>query len=189
MKPAHGWGGKLHWIHSASTPHATLYGVHPKRGGQGIDALGILPQRQGWCVHDSWAPYFDYPGRHALCNAHHLRELTFLHEHYHQPWAADLRHLLAQMKQATDAARAAHRPSLWLDQRAFFNDRYSVLLAQAALSLGPPPQVSGKRRPKRSPAQNFVRRLLARRDQVLAFITDLTVPFLNNSPSGCAAFP
>lgn len=172
--------GKLHWIHSASTPQATLYGLHPKRGGQGIDALGVLPQRQGWCVHDGWAPYFDYPGHHALCNAHHLRELTFIHEQYHHAWAADLRHQLVQMKQAADAARAANRPCLWLDQLAYFKDRYTVLLAQAAQSLGPPPKTTGKRRPKRSPAQNLLRRLQLRRDQVLAFITDLTVPFDNN---------
>jgi transposase len=30
-------------------------------------------------VHDGWKPYRAYTDfRHALCNIHHLRELTFL---------------------------------------------------------------------------------------------------------------
>lgn len=172
--------GRLHWIHAASTPQATLYGLHARRGREGIDALGILPHRQGWCVHDNWAPYFDYPVRHALCNAHHLRELTFIHEHYHHAWAADLRHHLARMKRTADAARAAGQPALWLDQIAFFTDRYLGLLTQAAHSLGPPLEATGNRRPKRSPAHNLLRRLFSRQRHVLAFIADLSVPFDNN---------
>ena len=45
--------------------------------------------------------------RHALCNIHHLRELTYLEEQYGQTWAKDLKDLLREMKAATDQARAA----------------------------------------------------------------------------------
>jgi hypothetical protein len=31
--------------------------MSPKRGREGIEALGVLPQRRGWCVHDGWKAY------------------------------------------------------------------------------------------------------------------------------------
>src|SRR2546430_10825099 len=54
------------------------------------DLAGILPHFGGTAVHDGWASYQYYPCRHALCNAHHLRELTAIHEADKQEWAASM---------------------------------------------------------------------------------------------------
>lgn len=71
--------GKLHWMHVASTEQATYLEVHPKRGRQALDEIGILPQRKGVVVHDGYGSYRQYPdAEHALCNAHHLRELVLI---------------------------------------------------------------------------------------------------------------
>jgi len=36
-------------------------------------------------VHDGWKPYRRYAAcQHALCNIHHLRELTFVEEELRQ---------------------------------------------------------------------------------------------------------
>ena len=79
---------KLHWVHVASSQTASLYTFHEKRGQEGMNAAGILPTFEGIAVHDHWLPYFCYDQlKHSLCNAHHLRELIFIHEQEKEEWA------------------------------------------------------------------------------------------------------
>ena len=68
---------------------------HEKRGSEAIDALGVIPEFEGVLVHDHWKPYYKYSCLHALCNAHHLRELTCATEQYHQKWVAEMTDHLA----------------------------------------------------------------------------------------------
>jgi Transposase IS66 family len=99
--------GRVAWAHVASTARLTHYPIHPRRGQDATDAIGILPGYTGVSVHDGWKPYWaNTQCRHALCNIHHLRELTFLEEEYAQAWAKELKGLLREMKAATDQARA-----------------------------------------------------------------------------------
>ena len=66
-------GKEKRWLHVASTPLLTLYGIFLSRGKEAIDALGILPNYFGVVVHDFWGPYKSYPCKHAYCNAHIIR--------------------------------------------------------------------------------------------------------------------
>src|SRR5260221_3323675 len=176
--------GKLAWVHVASTQRLTHYAVHTKRGSEATDAIGILPNYVGVSVHDGWKPYGQYRTcRHALCNIHHLRELTFVEEEYAQRWAKELKDLLRAMRTTADQARAQGQRHLPATQREPFLTRYRALLA-AGLAANPPPDQH--RRPSQhgrlaqSPVRNLLERLLLRHDQVLAFFDDLAIPFDNN---------
>lgn len=174
--------GKLAWAHVTCTDQLTHYAIHAKRGSAATEAIGILPTYQGVSVHDGWKPYQTYTQcRHALCNVHHLRELTYLEEQYQQAWATDMKALLREMHAAADAARAQGASHLVASQRAAFVARYETLLASGLAANPPPPRRSGQRgRLKQAPARNLLERLWLQQEQALAFLDDLTIPFDNN---------
>ena len=177
--------GHREWLHVACTPTLTHYGVHPRRGSRATDVLGILPAFTGTAVHDCYRSYLHYSGcAHALCNAHVLRELIFLHEQHHQAWADELATLLVSAKDLADAARAAGRARVDPVTRAVITAHYDHLLWQGWAANPPtaPPADRPRRRGCRpqTKAQNLLDRLRTYRDAVLAFLHDLRVPFDNN---------
>jgi transposase len=174
--------GRLAWVHVASTQRLTRYAVHAKRGSEATDAIGILPDCTGVCVHDGFKSYQRYTRcRHALCNIHHLRELTFLEEQYQQPWAKELKGVLLEMKTAVEQARTDGLRQLPSPTREAFVTRYRALLA-AGHAANPPPAHRPRQRGrvKQTPARNLLERLWLGQEQVLAFLGDLTIPFDNN---------
>ncbi len=175
-------GGRLAWAHVASTDRLTHYAIHAKRGSEATSEIGILPGYRGVSVHDGWKPYQAHTTcRHALCNVHHLRELTFVEEQYQQAWAKDLKALLVEMRTATEQARARGEMRLPPLQRDPLVARYERLLA-LGLAANPPPTHDPRRRgrSKQSPTRNLLERLWLGQDQTLAFLDDLTIPFDNN---------
>lgn len=173
---------RLHWLHVVSTPRLTWYGVHPKRGSDAIHAFGLLPAFRGRLIHDCWRPYFGLACAHGLCNAHLLRELTFLHEQLGQAWAARLHQLLLDMHRVV-AARKQIAAGLAPAQRASWRRRDHAIVAQGC-AANPvqlpqsPPHRRGRR--KQTKAQNLLDRLQAHARSVLAFLDDFRVPFSNN---------
>jgi len=174
--------GQLNWLHVASTDHLTYYGVHPKRGQDGMKAIGILPEFEGRAVHDHWQSYFTFDHcQHALCNAHHLRELQFIVDQYEQPWAQEMAHLLLDIKAEVDTA-PQEQMSLSPERLAYFEQRYDELIAQGLMANPPPadPPPKKRGRKKQTPPKNLLDRLQQRKRQVLAFMYDFRVPFDNN---------
>lgn len=177
--------GHLQWVHVASTANVTYLDVDPQRGVKAHQALDILPHRTGRVMHDDYASYFKYSdAQHATCNAHHLRDLVFLHERYAQTWAEDMAQLLVEIKDHVAVAHEAGQPALSAEQLTQFETRYQTVLT-AGYAANPPPVVEPKApkargKPKQSPARNLLDRLDKHRSAVLAFMYDFKVPFDNN---------
>ena len=166
----------LRWLHTVSTPALTYYTVHRKRGDEALLDAGVLPNCQGWALHDGFKPYFGFQTvRHALCNAHHLRELQFALEQYQAAWAQDMQTLLLEMKRQ----REAH--DLSAETIGQLEKRYDALV-EAGLQAFPlqprPPNPRG--RWAQHPVTNLLLRLRDHRDAVLAFLHHPEVPFDNN---------
>jgi transposase len=178
-------GGKLKWLHSSSTKRASYYYIHAKRGSDAMDAIGILPKRTKWCVHDYWKAYLKYAkAKHALCNAHVLRELTFLVEQYQQAWATEMIELLLVIKQTVEVAKELGEEALAREQIASFENHYDQIVDKGLLS-NPTPEKTDEQSKKRgkakqSKAKNLLDRLRNHRDKELAFMYDFKVPFDNN---------
>ena len=174
-------GARLRWLHSAGTPVLSWYGAHDKRGQAAMDDFGILPAFEGVAVHDGWASYRDYACTHALCNAHHLRELIFLEETTEQAWPRKMIGFLCRAKDQADAAKLAQRP-LETGQLSALRRQYKALLAQGERDNPPRERTQAKQRGriKQSPAVNLLLRLREHADDVLRFLTDPRVPFDNN---------
>ena len=103
--------GKLQWLHVASTERLTDYTVHAKRGQAAMEAAGILPGFTGRGMHDHWKAYFAYTDcTHALCNAHHLRNWSFVHKQYGQAWARRWRNSWSRSKPRSTPPRRTGRP-------------------------------------------------------------------------------
>jgi transposase len=177
--------GKLHGLHVLATDLLTWMGIHPHRGKKAFDAFGLLTSFIGTLIHDGWKPYRDLVCTHALCNAHHLRELTYLFEEMGQAWANPLIELLVAACQEVTAAGGPLAP----DRIAHFRSLYLAIIAEgeAANPRAPP---SGKRgRTRQSKAVNLLQRLRTYADDVLRFMTDPGVPFTNNLAEQAVRMP
>lgn len=170
-------GGERRWVHSAGTDAVTLYRTHAKRGREALDAMGVLSGYKGVAVHDAYTSYLSYPGHHALCNAHLLRDLVALEEETQAPWTGAMQTLLREAHAAARQARS--QGATRLEAEAFW-ERYGALLEEGRAAHPYKPPSRPKVRGRQSAGYNLVRRLERHAHAVLAFVEDLQVPFDNN---------
>jgi transposase len=170
--------GKRLWLHAASSDQWTLFYPHEKRGKIAMDEMGVLPNFKGTAVHDHWKPYYLYTCLHSLCNAHHLRELTYAFEKEGQQWAHDMQLLLLEIKKAVDTHQLLQPKQLTLYRR-----KYRAILRKADAECPNPATITDppkNGRIKRSKSRNLLERLRKYEQDVLRFMTDVNVPFTNN---------
>jgi len=171
-----------HWRHVASTEQISCYHIDPKRGQTAMDEMGVLPDYQGYAVHDHWGSYYRYDCQHVLCNAHHLRELTFAEEQHQQQWAAKLKSCLLDAKEEVDNAIKAGYSSLESSRVTYFDRRYSRVLrtglAEVPVLVRDDSKTRGK--VKQHKVKNLHDRLTNHKKEVLGFMCDFALPFDNN---------
>lgn len=169
---------KLHWVHSASTESVTFYGVHSKRGQLAMNDFSILPEFKGIAVHDGWKSYTKYSASHALCNAHHVRELRGIHERFDHNWARKMRSLLLEINQKVGEYQAlnyTNLPALILQN---YSDEYDKILKLGAAEIPEIVDEFGKK--KNHPSKRLHKRLVKLKTETLLFMHDFKVPFTNN---------
>lgn len=172
-------GGKSHWLHCVSNDLWTLYYPHEKRGTEAFEAMGVLPGFGGILCHDHWKPYYKLDCTHALCNAHHLRELIRAWEQDGQQWAYDMKDLLEKINSKVIDAGGA----LSAQQAGQYRSQYRKLIKKAQIQCPEPtrPKKKGKRgRIKKSKSRNLLERLRDYENDVLRFMENEQVAFSNN---------
>lgn len=122
---------------------------------------------------------YTYDCTHALCNAHHLRELTGVWEEEKQQWAKDIRELLEEIHHAVKDGGGF----LGSGDCEKYRQRYRLILTNAETECPAPDESKrqGKRgRLKRTKARNLLERLREYESDVLRFMEKKIVPFTNN---------
>ena len=163
--------GKLLWLHGVSNEKTTLFHPDEKRGTEAMDRMAVLAHFKGVLMHDHWKPYFGYDCKHALCNAHHLRELEAAIEFDGQKWAKEMQELLIKMKEAVEEAGGA----LSKKEASRFRKKYRKTLRKADKEC----PLNQKTRAQ-SKSRNLLERLRDFEKETLRFLRDPDVPFTNN---------
>ncbi len=170
--------GRLAWVHCARTGKYTLLMVHPRRGRQAIEAMGVLPSFGGVAVHDARAPYDTYTApEHQLCCAHAQRELQAVADAAPAgQWcrATQAAGALTAMQQlaseVTSQGRDAVDPAALAAQVRLYRSAALIGAARTAARSGPLMKKHNA----------LARRLLDRQGDYLRFTTDLRAPPDNN---------
>jgi transposase len=182
-------GGSLYWMHFLVTALVTWMGFHKRRGAEAMIAFNLIPTFRGVLVHDGWDPYRnkDFLCLHALCNAHHLRELIYLFEEKRQSWAGRMIDLL---REACHEANQAVNGVLGDERIAWYRTAYEGILCEGERDHPRVEKPPGKRgKPKQSKATNLLGRLRKYADDVWRFTSDPNVPFTNNLAEQAVRMP
>jgi transposase len=170
---------KTLWLHSVSSELWSYFYPHGKRGREAMDEMGVLPNFTGTLIHDHWKPYYTYSCKHALCNAHHIRELTYAAEEDNQIWAANLKSLLLEIDDAVNKTTVGALPA---NVSKEYKKRYCeiIKLGEKECLVLKAKEKPKRGRIKKSKSRNLLERLRDFKDDVLRFMYDRYVPFTNN---------
>lgn len=157
-------------------------------GRAAMDEIGILPQFRGKLVRDGYQSYSWYEQcQHGLCNSHLLRDFQYIEEvsPAQKVWIEPLRKLLLETKEAAQAAHEAGEKQLSKRKQSAVLRRYAELVREAeklnpALEQEQEEDPAKEKQTTQLTPRKLINRLQKKGDEILRFMTDLTVPFDNN---------
>ena len=117
---------------------------------------------------------------HGLCNAHHMREFTFIYEQEKEEWAKRMKDLLLVTNNRVEERR--QQGFLPQEELLQIEQEYTQIITEGiAYHAQLLPLLKGKRgKQKQRDGKNFLDRLIKKRKCVLLFMCDFSVPFTNN---------
>ena len=162
--------GKKKWLHTVGNKNAAHFAFHQNREVKATQEICILPEFKGTLVHDCWKSYFLYECEHALCNAHHIRELRFIHENHNMKWASKMLEFLVNVnyhkhKHLTDGKDKFSKKIL--DE---YNQKYESIVAAAKKEHA---------RHATRDSSNLLNILIHYKQEALLFMHDFLVSFTN----------
>ncbi len=175
-----------HWVHTLSSRLLTLIAVHPKRGREALEDIGVLACYTGTVVHDGYASYDLFEdATHAQCGAHLLRHLKDVGQSAtFASWTVPMAGVLADAKEASERAADAGLGAVETKVARRIHRRYhkSLDFAFTLLPAGVPPRRrhTGGWTDAQRKAWNLVTRMRNDADQILRLLDDTRVPFDNN---------
>ena len=174
----------LEWMHVASTKNLTYYEMHPKRGYDAAEAVGILTGFIGTAVHDHWKSYYKFTDcNHGECNSHTLRYLRSIFENDSQEWAETMAGLLLEIKESVQTHKDTGKTSMLKEECKNWLERYHSIIEQGyAEDEQKSPRIVSKKtgKCKNSGARQLLNRLQTYDIEHLAFMFDFDIPFDNN---------
>ena len=170
--------GSSYWLHSASSQLWTYFQVEKKRGLEGMENIGLLKDFSGVMIHDNWTAYFWYKNaRHALCNAHQIRELTAIVETQKFQWPKKMLDLLCETNQEKHLL-IEHSCVFSQERIQQIHQDYDIIITDGIKECFEPEHDFSKKM-KRTDAQNLLIRLRAKKIETLNFLNP-HIPFTNN---------
>lgn len=152
-----------------------------------MECMGILPEFKNLLIHDALGAYFTFKNcHHGPCNAHHQRELTYLHEVLGQSWAGEMIDLLLKAKKLSERELAREEGNRRIIGKGTLNKvigTYHEILERGYLANPePPPKPKGQKgRVKRGKSLNLLDRLKRGWEEVLGyFFYPELYPYDNN---------
>jgi hypothetical protein len=168
-----GVAGRNAWVHTVATDNVTLLSAHWRRGFDGTIYAGVVQFFTNTLISDCWAAYFKdaFGFKHAICDAHILRELVAAAYFRQQHWAIEMFDLLLEVFGAKrDAIEQGHKslPQEYIDD---IKQRYRQIVVDGYIEIAG--QTKGK-------TFALLERLRKLEDAALAFAVDFNVDFTNN---------
>jgi len=167
--------GKTHWLHVLSNEEGTYYRSSEKRG-EIFSEVG----KGTVVVHDHFKSYYKHMEgvSHALCNAHHLRELQALMRVEQERWSKKMWKLL-HLSNKLKTRYEGKIPNHLIESLSLRYD--GVVVEGLRFHENKRPLARGKRgRRKRRIGHNLLVRLRDFKEDTLRFIYSREVPFTNN---------
>ena len=188
--------GSLHWLHCACSGLWRFYTVQKKRGEEGMNMMGVLPEFSGIAVHDFFSSYKKFKCMlHAMCCQHLERELVFAEETGKQKWGGDqswageLRKLLQEMCHKKNVLSAEGRTSFTDEELQQYMKQYDRIVANGLTANPLPTRKPRKRgRVKKGKIRCLLERFQDCKADILRFATNWRVPYTNNAAEQAIRF-
>ena len=167
-------GGRNAWVHTVVTANITLLSAHWRRGFEGTVYAGVVQFYTYTLISDCWSAYFNgvFKFKHAICDAHILRELVAAAYFRHQDWAIEMFDLLLEVfavkKDAVEKGKNSFSEK-YIDD---IKKRYRLIIADGYN------EIAGVTKGK---TFALLERLKKLEDSILAFAVDFNVDFSNNA--------